>query len=113
MKFIVNSAILLKEVQKLGSVITANNNLPILDNFLFDIKEGKIDIVASDLETTMVCSIKAETKDEGKITIPARILMDTLKTFSNQPLTFLINNEIAMYSHRQQYILMKRYLLSH
>ena len=33
MKFIVNSSALLKEIQKLNSVISSNNTLPILDNF--------------------------------------------------------------------------------
>ncbi|MDB4126948.1 DNA polymerase III subunit beta, partial [Flavobacteriales bacterium] len=32
-----------------------------------------------------------EADEDGKITIPARILIDTLKTFSNQPLTFIVN----------------------
>ena len=48
-------------------------------------------IVASDLETTMMSSISVEADVDGKITIPARILIDTLKTFSNQPLTFIVD----------------------
>ena len=42
MKFIVNSTALLKELQKLNGVISSNNTLPILDNFLFDVKKGKV-----------------------------------------------------------------------
>ena len=91
MKFIVNSSALLKELQKLNGVISSNNTLPILDNFLFDISSNQMSIVASDLETTMISSISVESDSDGKITIPARILIDTLKTFSNQPLTFLID----------------------
>ena len=91
MKFIVNSTALLRELQKLNGVISSNNTLPILDNFLFNIKNNKMSIVASDLETTMMSSISVEADEDGKITIPARILIDTLKTFSNQPLTFIVN----------------------
>ena len=93
MKFIVNSTALLKELQKLNGVISSNNTLPILDNFLFEISSNKMSIVASDLETTMISSISVESDTDGKVTIPARILIDTLKTFSNQPLTFLIDSE--------------------
>ena len=57
MKFIVNSTALLKELQKLNGVISSNNTLPILDNFLFEISSNKMSIVASDLETTMISSI--------------------------------------------------------
>ena len=93
MKFIVNSSTLLKELQKLNGVISSSNTLPILDNFLFEIEDGKIKIIASDLETTMISEITTESSSNGQITIPSKILIDTLKTFSNQPLTFLIDEE--------------------
>ena len=93
MKFIINSSILLKELQKLGGVINSNNTLPILDNFLFEINNNNMNIIASDLETTMISKIQAETDTNGKITIPARILIDTLKTLPNQPLTFIIDED--------------------
>ena len=93
MKFIVNSTALLRELQKLNGVISSNNTLPILDNFLFDIRSNHMTIIASDLETTMISTISVEADIDSKITIPARILIDTLKTFSNQPLTFIVNTE--------------------
>ena len=91
MKFIVNSSSLLKELQKLNGVISSNNTLPILDNFLIEIRSNNMTIYASDLETTMMSNIAVESDSDGKITIPARILIDTLKTFSNQPLTFIVD----------------------
>ena len=91
MKFIVNSTALLRELQKLNSVISSNNTLPILDNFLFEINGGNMAVTASDLEVTMKVAISVESEVDGRITIPARILIDTLKTFSNQPLTFVID----------------------
>lgn len=93
MKFIVNSSILLKELQQLNGIISSNNTLPILDNFLFSISKNSMSITASDLETTMISNIAVESENEGEITIPSRILVDTLKTFSNQPLTFLIDTD--------------------
>jgi len=91
MKFIVNSTSLLNQLQKLNGVISSNNTLPILDNFLFNIKGDQMSIIASDLETTMISSINIESDVDGEITIAARILIDTLKTFSNQPLTFIVD----------------------
>ena len=84
MKFIVNSSALLKELQKLNSVISSSNTLPILDNFLFEINNESMTIIASDLEVTMISKIAIKSDSNGRITIPARILTDTLKTFSNQ-----------------------------
>ena len=91
MKFIVNSNVLLKELQRLNSVISSNNTLPILDSFLFNISNNEMVIIASDLEVTMMAKISVESDSDGEIAIPARILTDTLKTFSNQPLTFIID----------------------
>ena len=42
MKFIVSSNYLLKQLQVLGGVINNSNTLPILDNFLFEIKKSEI-----------------------------------------------------------------------
>ncbi|QXP74210.1 DNA polymerase III subunit beta [Tenacibaculum sp. AHE15PA] len=88
MKFIVSSSQLLKQLQVLGGVINSNNTLPILDNFLFELANNELQISASDLETTMTSVIEVESTDTGSIAINARLLLDTLKTFPEQPLTF-------------------------
>ena len=51
MKFIVSSSSLLKHLQQIGGVINANTVLPILEDFLFEITDKKLSIVATDLET--------------------------------------------------------------
>ena len=88
MRFIVSSSALLKQLQLAGAVINSNNALPILDNFLFQMEPGKLSITASDIETTLTTVLDVETDSEGKYCVPARILIDTLKTFPEQPLTF-------------------------
>ncbi|TYP96506.1 DNA polymerase-3 subunit beta [Tenacibaculum adriaticum] len=93
MKFIVSSSQLLKQLQVLGGVINSNNTLPILDNFLFELSENQLKASASDLETTMSSTIDVESKDNGSIAINARLLLDTLKTFPDQPLTFKTEGE--------------------
>ena len=89
MKFIVSSAALLKELQIIGGVINNTNTLPILDNFLFELNKNRLTITASDLETTFSTQITIESEDNGMIALPARLLLDTLKTFPEQPLTFV------------------------
>ena len=88
MKFIVSSSQLLRQLQVLGGVINSNNTLPILDNFLFEISENQLKVSASDLETTMTAVVAIESDSKGSIAISARLLLDTLKTFPDQPLTF-------------------------
>ena len=94
MKFIVSSTSLLRNLQAISGVLNAANTLPILDDFLFRLKEDELEITASDLETTMTVSIQTTKAEEpGVVAIPAKILIDTLKTFSDMPLTFTINDE--------------------
>jgi DNA polymerase-3 subunit beta len=89
MKFIVSSAALLKELQKIGGVINNTNTLPILDNFLFEINGNTLTLTASDLETTFSTSLSIESESNSMVALPARLLLDTLKTFPEQPLTFI------------------------
>lgn len=107
MKFIVSSSYLLKQLQILGGVINNNNTLPILDNFLFDLKQDELTVSASDLETTMSAKLKVESDSEGKIAVPAKLLLETLKTFPEQPLTFVVedNNTIELSSNHGKYAL--------
>lgn len=97
MKFIISSTVLLKNLQAIQGVINTNNTLPILDDFLFDLKEETLTITSSDLETTMRVTVKADKSEEmGNIAIPAKILVDTLKTFPDIPVSFNINLESLM-----------------
>ena len=107
MKFIVSSTYLLKQLQVLGGVINSSNTLPILDNFLFELDHTKLTVSASDLETTMTSSLDVESDSKGSVAIPARLLLDTLKTFPEQPLTFVIeeNNTVEISSNHGKYAL--------
>lgn len=94
MKFVVSSSELLGHLQAISRVISSKNTLPILDNFLFNLTKNDLEITASDLESTLITRMKLENTDgDGTIALPARILLDTLKEFSAQPLTFDINME--------------------
>jgi DNA polymerase-3 subunit beta len=93
MKFIVSSSGLLRQLQALSGVLNTSNPLPILDNFLFVIEKGTLTISASDLETTMITHLPVESKANGKVAVQAKILLDTLKTFPEQPLTFSIDEK--------------------
>lgn len=92
MKFVVSSTELLGHLQAISRVISSKNTLPILDNFLFSLSGNDLEITASDLESTLITRMKLENATgDGIIALPARILLDTLKEFSVQPLSFDIN----------------------
>lgn len=109
MNFVVSSSSLLSHLQAISKVISTKNTMPILDNILFEVKDGKIKATASDIETTLSTEIETETiTAEGNIAIPAKILLDILKEFPEQPLNFDINTDnfsIRLTSDRGEYSL--------
>lgn len=93
MKFIISSSTLLKQLQAISGVLSTNSSLPILEDFLFEISEGELKVFASDLDNTISTTFKADAAEPGRVAIPAKMLLETLKSFPEQPLTFLINSE--------------------
>ncbi|TVR43012.1 MAG: DNA polymerase III subunit beta [Bacteroidia bacterium] len=92
MKFIVSSSLLLRQLQSISGVLSTNNTLPILDNFLFELTDSELKMSASDLETTMTARINVDMAEgEGNVAIPAKILLETLKTFADIPVTLDID----------------------
>ncbi|MEQ8702530.1 MAG: DNA polymerase III subunit beta [Phaeodactylibacter sp.] len=93
MKFSVSSSELLKRLQIAGGAIGSNPVLPILEDFLFTISNNKLQIAATDLETSISTEIEVMADADGKVAVPAKILLETLKALPQQPITFSVNDE--------------------
>jgi DNA polymerase-3 subunit beta len=88
MKFTVSSSALLQLLATTGKIISSKNTLPILDYFLLELSGDQLKVTASDLETTFVGTVKVDSvESEGMIAAPAKLMLDSLKEFSEQPLT--------------------------
>ena len=93
MNFIVSSTQLLNHLQTVNRVISSKNTMAILDNFLFDLNGNNLTITASDVETTMTTTFEVESSTgSGVVAIEAKRLLNILKEFSEQPLTFNIDD---------------------
>jgi DNA polymerase-3 subunit beta len=92
MKFSVSSADLLKQLQIAAGSIAQNTVLPILEDFLFTISNNKLQIAATDLETSITTEMDVKADSNGSIAVPAKILLETLKALPQQPITFNIDD---------------------
>lgn len=91
MKFIISSTTLLRGLQKISGVLGTNNTLPILEDFLFELNEDQLKITASDLETTISVTLyPTKTEGPGVIAIPAKMLLDIMKTLPEIPVTITV-----------------------
>ena len=92
MKFNVSSSKLFAQLQALSKVIAPKNSLQILEDILFDLQGNQLTMTASDGETTIRTTIEVENPEgQGKVASGAKLLLETLKEFPEQPLTFAID----------------------
>ena len=88
MKLTISSTNLLKALMDVSKAIPSKSPLPILENFLFVLKEGVLEITASDSELTLRTRIEAEgSEEDGSIAVPARHMIDLLKELPDLPLS--------------------------
>ncbi len=93
MKFNVSSSKLFQQLQAAGRVIAPKNSLQILEDVLFDLNGNQLTLTASDGETTIRTVVEVENVEgTGKVAFQAKLLLETLKEFSEQPLTFTIDD---------------------
>jgi len=92
MKFNVSSSKLFSQLQAVSRVINSKNALPILDDVLFELVGNELKLTASDGETTVRTAIEVEgAEGGGKVASAAKLLLETLREFSEQPLAFTID----------------------
>ena len=88
MEFKVNSKALEKLLSRIIPAIPTRTPMPILENFLFDIKDGLMTVSATDLEISLRSSINVPSDENLKIVIPARLLYDIIRSFDETQITF-------------------------
>ena len=88
MEFKVNSKVLEKLLSKIIPAVPSRTPMPILENFLFDIKEGALTVCATDLEIALRSSINVAADSNIKMVIPARLLYDILRTLDETQIRF-------------------------
>jgi DNA polymerase-3 subunit beta len=93
MKFEVSSSELLSQLQIASGAINPNPVLPILEDFLFDLNDNTLTITSTNLETTIISKLEVLASESGKIAVPAKILLETLKALPEQPITFILDAE--------------------
>lgn len=93
MKFEISSSELLKHLNIAAGAIGSNPVIPVMEDFLFDIKQNNLTITTTNLETTITTSMEIISEKDGKIAIPAKILLETVKALPEQPITFTVDEE--------------------
>ncbi len=92
-----SSTALSSKLAALARVINSKNSLPILSDFIFDIDGNTLWLTASDSENTMKTSVELNESDSnGSFAINSHYLLEAVKGFSEQPITFEVNGQDSM-----------------
>jgi DNA polymerase-3 subunit beta len=103
MIFTISTSKLLKQLQLIsGALGSSSSSLPILENFLFQVEDGVLTLVATDLETFMSSEVDVMADSDGDIAMPAKILMDMLKSLPEQPISFHVDLDTCAISIMSQ-----------
>ena len=94
MRFTVSSTALSSKLNALSRVINSKNSLPILADFVFDINNGMLQLTASDSENVMTTQLELTDVDGyGRFAVGNHDLLEAVKGFSEQPITFDIDQQ--------------------
>lgn len=76
MKLSIARESLLAPLQQIVGVIERRQTLPILANVLLSLDAGLLELTGTDLEVQLVTRVSVDSNDQGRITVPARKLLD-------------------------------------
>jgi DNA polymerase-3 subunit beta len=94
MRFTVSSTALSSKLNALARVINSKNSLPILADFVFDIQGGILHLTASDSENVMKTQVElTESDSDGRFAVGNHDLLEAVKGFSEQPITFDVDQQ--------------------
>ncbi len=90
MHFTIEKTNLLSNIQHLITVVPTKTINPILQNFLIEADENgqKVIISATNLDVTIICQLKTEVMEGGKVAVSARHLLEIVSSVDDKPIDF-------------------------
>ena len=93
MKFIIGKADFLKTLQRVQGIVEKRNTMPILSNVLIEAGDGRINVLATDLEVFIKDSSPADVKENGTVTVNARKLFEIVKELPDETVDLSANRD--------------------
>src|SRR3990172_4779934 len=74
-----------------GRAVATRTTLPITNNVLLSAEEGRLKLVATNLEMAISWWIGAKIEQEGSITVPARLLTEFVSSLPNDTISIALS----------------------
>ncbi len=108
MRFSTNTSELLRGLTKVNAVVPTKSTSPILENVLFDLMNDTLIVTATDMDITLAVKVQVKGGEDGKIVIPAKRLIDTIRSLPEVEIKFAIDttaNKIQISTATGEYAL--------
>ena len=106
MEFKIDRDKFLKSLAHVQGVVEKKNTLPILGNVMFEVRNGSLEVTATDLDIIITENLTCDTIVEGTTTTTAQVIYDIvrkLKTGSSLHLTLKENNRLKLISGKSDF----------
>jgi DNA polymerase-3 subunit beta len=80
-----------KGLNIVGRAVATRTTLPITNNVLLATDNGRLKLVATNLEMAISCWIGAKIEEEGTITVPARLLTEFINSLPNEAISIQLS----------------------
>ncbi len=107
MRFSLQREAFLKPLAQVVNVVERRQTLPVLANFLVQVKDGQLSLTGTDLEVEMIARCAVEGAEDGEITIPARKLFEIIRALPDGSHVTVIQNadKVTVQAGRSRYTL--------
>ncbi len=93
MRFTIPSNDLSKTLNLAAGSLGTSSLIYILEDFLLEIKENNLKVVATNVETSITTHMPITSEDEGMAAVPGRLLLDTLRALPSQPVDLFFDED--------------------
>jgi len=93
MKFLVNKSLFEESLNIVERAISNRNTLPVLNNVLLSIENKKLTLITTNLETAIKTTIEVENSEDGKITIPVKLLSNYISLLKSEKVEIELTNK--------------------
>lgn len=104
MEFSAQKTDLLKELNLTQGVVEKKTTIPILSNLLMEFEGSGVRISATDLELGVRCTCPAKVKKEGAGTVPAKRLLEIVRSLPDSEIRFRILEPLGASHLRKVFI---------
>jgi DNA polymerase III subunit beta len=84
---------LINGLQAVQNVVATRTTLPILSNVLLRAGDDRLELTATDLDVTVICSVEAKVNQPGATTVPVKRLFGIVRELGNSDLDMEVDDK--------------------